>query len=233
MVTEARRPSESEAGVARKRPVLRDLAYQKFIDHLFSGGLRPGELVSQRELCEALDVPLGPMREALKRLEAEHLITLIPHRGVRILDVDERFIQDAFAVRGLVEVEAVRAFVRHGYTDAVRDLHAKTKKAARLDLPSAPTGLAAIQAAADLDHEMHFLFLGALDNQILNGLFRRMLNQLRLSRLIFRLRRHSDDAAYNEHMQIMESVLAGDEDTAADAMSRHIEASRRRALGVA
>ena len=53
----------------------------------FESGFRIAFLEKDRELCELLDVPLGPTREALKRLEAESLVRLIPQRGIQIADI--------------------------------------------------------------------------------------------------------------------------------------------------
>ena len=74
----------------RSKPVLRETAYRKFMDYLMSGQLRPGLLVSQRELCESTGATIGAMREALKRLEAEGIITLIPQRGVMVREPEEK-----------------------------------------------------------------------------------------------------------------------------------------------
>ncbi|MEH6726120.1 MAG: GntR family transcriptional regulator, partial [Hyphomicrobiales bacterium] len=75
---------KSPSSGSKPRQTLRNAAYHAFIDHLFSGDIRPGSMVSQRELCEILDIPLNPMREALKRLEAENFVKLIPQRGIQI-----------------------------------------------------------------------------------------------------------------------------------------------------
>ena len=215
----------------RPRPMLRDQAYEAFMRYLFSGALKPTQLVSQRELCEALGVGMGPLREALKRLEAEHIVTLIPQRGIRILDIDEKVINDAFDLRKLIEVEAVRRFTLEGSRDAAKDLLARTAAAAEYE--DRRPDLASIHALVTLDHEMHYLFLSALKNDMADALFRRIFSQLRLSRLVYRLRNYRDTAAAEEHMAILELVIAGDVDGGVEAMGQHIDASRERALGAA
>ena len=62
---------------SESRPMPRQLAYDSFMESLSLGRIKPGQMVSQRELCELLSVHLGPMREALKRLEAENVVRLI------------------------------------------------------------------------------------------------------------------------------------------------------------
>ncbi|MCG8562212.1 MAG: GntR family transcriptional regulator, partial [Hyphomicrobiales bacterium] len=53
-------------------------AYRQFKSLLFSGDLRPGQFVSQRELAELIGVPLNPIREAIRQLECERLINVYP-----------------------------------------------------------------------------------------------------------------------------------------------------------
>jgi len=78
----------------KPKSLMREVAYERFKVQLFKRNLVPGQFVSQGELCELLDVPLGPTREALKRLEAESLVRLIPQRGIQIADMDRNYYQD-------------------------------------------------------------------------------------------------------------------------------------------
>lgn len=216
-----------------KPAALRSVAHERFMDHLKKGALRPAQLVSQRELCELLDVPMGPMREALKRLEGDGIVTLIPQRGVRILDIDEKTINDAFQMRLMVEMEAVRAFSVGGDKATAADLRNRTEAALQRKTTGSALDLSEINARTTLDHEMHRLFVRALENDFADDLFERVLGRLQLSRLVFRLRNYTDERAIREHLRILDHVIDGDSEGAADAMEVHLKASWRRALGLA
>lgn len=213
------------------RATLRNVAHERFMDHLYRGALRPAQLVSQRELCELLDVPMGPMREALKRLEGEGIVTLIPQRGIKILDIDEKTITDAFQMRLLIEVEAVRLFAETPDLGSIHDLRTRTLAAGRPDTAQGVVDLDKINAMTKLDHEMHQLFVAAMDNAFAEDLLGRLLGRLRLSRLVFRLRNYTDGQAAREHVEIFDHVIAGNSAAAAEAMERHLKASLRHALG--
>lgn len=218
--------------VAPARPAtLRILAHKQFMEKLNTGALRPAQLVSQRELCALLDVPMGPMREALKRLEGEGIVTLIPHRGIKILDIDEKTINDAFQMRLMIEIEAVRAFARDGDIAAAAELRDRTRAAGGQGQSSESLNFGEINAMTALDHEMHRMFVAALENDFANDLFDRVLSRLQLSRLVFRLRNYTDDRAKREHLTILGFVIAGEDDRAAEAMETHLKASWRRAMG--
>lgn len=214
------------------RTMLRQIAYERFMERLYSGALRPGLLVSQRELCALLDVPMGPMREALKRLEAETIVTLIPQRGIRILDVDEKTINDVFRMRLIIEPEAVRCFDHQGHKELLGDLLMRTMAAAEAPPITSRLDIGEIDALTSLDHEMHRMFVNAMENSFASELFERMLGKLRLTRLMFRLRSFSDGGAANEHLEVLRLVSDGEPDAAAAAMERHLKASWERALGL-
>ncbi len=216
-----------------KVATLRNLAHNRFMDSLKQGELRPAQLVSQRELCAMLDVPMGPMREALKRLEGDGIVTLIPQRGVQILHIDEKTINDAFQMRLMVEIEAVRAFTAGGDKAVAADLRRRTEAARQGDTAHSPLDLSEINARTALDHEMHRLFVSALVNDFADDLFEKVLDRLQLSRLVFRLRNYTDRRAIKEHLDILDHVNAGDVEGAAEAMEVHLKASWNRALGLA
>lgn len=218
---------------APRSATLRQRAHDGFMRQLNAGRLRPAQLVTQRELCALLDMPMGPVREALKRLEGEGVVTLIPQRGIRILDIDEKTINDAFSMRLMVEIEAVRAFVDRGDRAQAADLRDRTRARGETLQPGGPLDLAEISALTALDHEMHRLFIAALDNDFATELFDRVLSRLRLSRLVFRLRNHPDGNAIREHLEILDRVIEGQREAAAEAMEAHLRISWRRAMGLA
>src|SRR5690242_8194947 len=106
---------------------MREVAYERFKVQLFKRNLVPGQFVSQGELCALLDVPLGPTREALKRLEAESLVRLIPQRGIQIADIGVTLIREAFEFRTILELAAVRAFVRTADDATIAELERATR----------------------------------------------------------------------------------------------------------
>lgn len=213
--------------------VQRSGAYERFLQCLMQGAFRPGRLVTQREICDATGSTITAVREALKRLEGEGIVTLIPQRGIRILDIDEKTINDAFRMRLMVEIEAVRAYADQADKSAAIELRSRTEAAANATVTTPePLDLSEINARTALDHEMHRLFVNAMGNAFADELFDRILGRLQLSRLVFRLRNYTDDRAIREHLNILDFVIEGDPDSAGTAMETHLQASWRRALGV-
>ena len=72
------RPSRSEADEAR----------QKLEEMIVTLELKPGTVWSETELSERLKIGRTPVREALKRLEAEYLVEIVPRSGAKVTDID-------------------------------------------------------------------------------------------------------------------------------------------------
>ena len=91
---------------------LRARAYENFRQQILQANVQPGQFVSQRELMQLLDMPLGAVRELIPRLEAEGLLRTVPQRGLQIAHVDLKLIHNAFQLRAMLEREAALHFVQ-------------------------------------------------------------------------------------------------------------------------
>src|SRR5215813_11142683 len=90
--------------------MMRTNAYDQLKERLFAGELRTGQFVSQRELAALLGATLNPVREALRKLEAEGLINVYAQRGIQIVEGGVKAINDAYNYRQLLESNAIRFF---------------------------------------------------------------------------------------------------------------------------
>src|SRR5438105_3415512 len=91
--------------------MLRADVYEQFKERLFSGELRTGQFVSQRELADLLGATLNPVREAIRKLEAEGLINVYAQRGIQIVEAGPKAINDAYDYRVLLETSALKHLV--------------------------------------------------------------------------------------------------------------------------
>jgi DNA-binding GntR family transcriptional regulator len=210
--------------------MLRHQAYDRFKARLFAQDLVPGQFVSQRELSELMDVPVGPLREALKKLEAEALVRLIPQRGIQIAAFDVAFLNDAFGLRRILEIAAARRFAADGPMAAIRDLETRTQKAlkkVRVD-PSRE----AMDEALRLDWAMHDLIVEHMDNALLSQVHRINFDKIRLARLHRRFTPERVLPAIEEHLAVIAAFKARDPDKAEAALGAHLTVAHRRAVGI-
>ena len=87
------------------------MAYARIFEILFSRKLRAGSLVSQSELVGLTGVPVGPLRDALRVLEAEGALTIYPRTGIQFVKPGFELTRSTFQFRGIIETAAIAVFV--------------------------------------------------------------------------------------------------------------------------
>lgn len=86
---------------------LRGQVVQTLREAITNGRFIPGEKLVERELCEMLEISRTSLREALRQLEAEKLITTKLHRGPTVAVMTREDAKDLYAIRALLEGYAV------------------------------------------------------------------------------------------------------------------------------
>jgi len=93
--------------------------------------LRPGERLIERELTENLGVSRATVREVIRQLAAEGLVTVVPQRGAEVTSLSPSDAADIYEMRASLEALAVRRFVQRAGDEQVRALRAAVDEIAR------------------------------------------------------------------------------------------------------
>jgi len=103
--------------IPRHAATLRALVEAKVRTAILSGHFKPGQRLVERELCELIGVGRTSVREALRQLEAEGLVSNVPHRGPSVSRISYEEAEQLYAFRGLLEGYAGQQFAQHGGAD--------------------------------------------------------------------------------------------------------------------
>ena len=210
---------------------LRHQAYDRFKERLFAEDLSPGQFVTQRQLSELIQIPIGPLREALKTLEAELLVRLIPQRGVQIADVNVQLLNEAFGLRRVLELAAARQFAAQGSMSLIRRIETQTLRALK-EVKSNPAQ-SVLDEALRIDWMLHEVIISEYGNSILTEVHKLNFDKIRLARLHRRFSPERARPALEEHMSVIAAFRARDSDAAATALDRHLTVAHQRAVGLA
>ena len=77
---------------------------------IVDGRFKPGDRLIEREMCKLLGVSRASLREALRQLEAEELVTIVPHRGPVVSEITVEEAEQLYDVRAMLEGLAARRF---------------------------------------------------------------------------------------------------------------------------
>ena len=213
---------------------LREQAYEGYTRSLLTREIRPGQFITQRELVAITGFPLGAIRELVPRLEAEGLIRTVPQRGMQVPQPDLQLVRNAFQFREFLEVSAVRLYATSADPAEVARLRAAhldilARHQAGAEPPDGPL----MEAAEAVDLALHEAVIDALGNEIVANAYRVNWIKIKLIRLAeTRLYVPMIPSVMGEHMAILDALAARDPDAAAEAMRRHIEIARRRAVNI-
>ena len=92
---------------------LRVQVYDALRDAIVNGRLKAGDRIIEDRVCSELRVSRSPLREALRRLEGEGLVTIMPRHGAVVTELTEQDGSDLFAVREVLEGLAARLAAEH------------------------------------------------------------------------------------------------------------------------
>ena len=204
-------------------------AYDRFQQALLLGRLRPGQVVSQKNLVELLGLSIGALRELLPRLEAEGLLHVMPQRGIQITVIDLPMIRDAFQMRMAYEREAVIWAVKNMSDDTLAGLRRK-HEAILGQLENAP-GPQILEDGQQVDTGFHDTLINAPQNDLLTNAYNVNSIRIRLIKLDrITLSETTLPSAFGDHLAVIDAMLARDRQGAADAMEAHIRNARERAI---
>ena len=211
--------------------MMRTDVYDQLKERLFTGELRSGQFISQRELTALLGATLNPVREAIRKLEAEGLINVYAQRGIQIAEADPKAINDAYEYRLLLETNALRHFA----ATASREQLLTVKKGIETILAmiaKSPEDRGMRVKALDADYNFHQDLIDFQDNGIISKHYRLNAARLRLFRINTGEPLQRLDTAAREHIEILDACLAGHGEQAASLLTAHIEISREHTLGL-
>ena len=209
--------------------MLRDDAYLRLKQSLFESTLKPGELVSQKHLARLIKCPLGPTREAIQRLAAESLLRVVPQRGIVINDINLEFIRNVFQLRGVIEQEAVRAFVRKSERAQLLSLKAEHRAILQRARKRVDRSLQA--DVMHLDWRFHDHIVASLENPLIEEIYRVNSDRIRLIQAKRGFRIDRLPSAMQEHIAVLDAGLRRGPEAASVAMDHHLAESRRWAVG--
>ncbi|WP_323029087.1 GntR family transcriptional regulator [Castellaniella defragrans] len=205
--------------------LLADQAFHAIKKLLLTGAVRAGQMVSISELVERSGYPLAPVREAVKHAEALGLVRILPKRGVLVIEPLPTIVEECFHLRYLMDQEGARILAnRADRSDlrALRQAHAEVRDEAGVDVTPELQ-----RRARDVDRELHRVLANALNNALAERIYDSNHDRITVLQLSRRFLPERIISAMDEHLDILDSILAGDEGNAMKAVRSHFVCTLR------
>jgi DNA-binding GntR family transcriptional regulator len=177
---------------------------------IITGEIDAGTPLRQRDIAERFGVSPTPVREALRRLEAEGLVQHDLHRGATVIDADIGSEEEAYQVRAVLESLAARMAAERATTEDLDQLRAAQERFAS----SAPGDASLVE----LNRQFHFRMYEAARSPMLLALLRLLWQTFRRSPQ----RLAPPEWSSADHEAILDALSRGDADAAEDLTRRHV-----------
>ncbi|HRP94960.1 MAG TPA: GntR family transcriptional regulator [Rhodocyclaceae bacterium] len=193
---------------------------ERLRQRIFSHELKPGTWVDEQALAEQYGISRTPLREALKVLASEGLVTLKPRRGCYVTEISERDLDEIFTVMALLEGQCARSAAEKADAAALDELqriHARLEAAA---------GANDINGFFEANQAFHRSVQRIADNHWLQHVIEDLRKVIKLSRHHSLFGEGRLEQSLAEHRTILAALLARDPDRSEQSMRNHIDSGR-------
>ena len=201
-----------------------ETAYEQLLQSIREGIFQPGDRLREESVAERLSLSRTPVREALRRLEAESIVEHRPRQGAVVRQLSHTEVVELYEMRVVLERTAAQMAAKHG-TEAEFDT-LDTLNAAIMKERANPSKAAAI------NQDFHLGLYHAGRNRFLLEATRSLNNALLLVGPTTYTDAARIDVVVGQHKDIVEALRAGDSKAAGEAAEAHLQASLRHRLKV-
>ena len=195
---------------------LRDVVFNTLRRAILRGELKPGERLMEIQLANKLGVSRTPIREAIRKLQLEGLVLMIPRKGAEVAEITEKNLRDVLEVRCALEELAVQLACERIDKAKLQDLHAAAEHFREI-LDSDD-----ITAIGEADEAFHDVIFAATDNERLIQLLNNLREQMYRYRIEYLKKKECHPQLLEEHAAIIEAIEAHDKEKATQITTQHI-----------
>lgn len=196
---------------------LRDVVFNTLRQAILKGELEPGERLMEIQLADRLGVSRTPIREAIRKLELEGLVLMIPRKGAEVAKISEKSLRDVLEIRRALDALAIELCIERMSEEDIQSLTDAQEVFRQSVENSEPMTI------AENDEHFHDVIYNSTNNQRLV----QMLNNLREQMYRYRLEYIKDadkrQILVLEHDQILKAIKERNVAEAKIAICAHVD----------
>ena len=204
---------------------LRDVVFNTLRQAILKGELKPGERLMEIQLANTLGVSRTPVREAIRKLELEGLVLMIPRKGAEVAEITRQDMEDVLEVRTALEELAVKDACDH-----ITDAQLSELKKASNEFKKALLEGKDLVTCADADMHFHDVILSATNTRRLIQMLNNLSEQMYRYRMEYLKDERTHKTLIEEHDAIRRALKKHDKVKAGAAIRVHIDNQKRSIL---
>lgn len=196
---------------------LREVIFNTLREAIIVGELKPGERLMEVQLAEKMGVSRTPVREAIRKLELEGLVEMLPRKGAHVADLSVKDIMDVLEVRATLDGLATRLSALRITDEEIKDL--KHQLSLFINYVEKDN----LQGSIKKDVEFHDIIYRSSRNEKLIQISNNLREQVQRFRVIYIKDYSSSRELIREHTEILEAITGRDPSAAMECAQRHIK----------
>ena len=196
---------------------LRDIVFETLREAIINQTLKPGERLMEIQLAEEMGVSRTPVREAIRKLELEGLVVMVPRKGAYVAGISMKDIHEVYELRSALEALAASLAAVRITDEELEEMERQMVREAK------ETEENNLQGIVSIDTTFHDLLYQAAHNQRLGQFINILQEQLQRFRAATLSRPGRSKYALEEHKKIVEALANKDAKLAAKLATEHIE----------
>jgi len=189
-----------------------ELAAEKLREAIMVGHFKAGEKLDQGAISKQLNVSLSPVREAIRTLAAEGILTMVPHKGALVTELSTEQLKELHEIRGFLEGQAAKKAVPHLSAEDLENLESVIIKANKTDDKEK------LQA---LNYEFHQIIYGAYSQPETLKIIKHIRNKVAPYIRLY-LDAGRKEEAWSGHQRIFDACKAKDAELAEKETQKHL-----------
>jgi DNA-binding GntR family transcriptional regulator len=204
--------------------VKKNSVYEYLFNAIRTGDIKPGQTLTERGLAEKIGVSRTPVREAIRKLEEQGIVTHEPHKGVKVITLSEEKVTQLYDVRELLEGLAARRLAEHPAPGKIEELRNFIERA---EIEAVANN---IKELAGINSEFHLALARLSGNVYLEAIMKML--QTQISLLMSASLSASGRPLQNieEHKMLIDAIRSGDGEFAESIAKHHVRKAREHAM---
>ena len=203
---------------------LREVVCEALRDAIRRGILEPGERLMEVQVADELGISRTPVREAIRKLEQEGYVIMMPRRGTYVADVSESDVKEIFEIRSALEALATGLAARRIEPDELKMLEGYLTEIEGYIKAND------IEKIVETDIKFHGLLYQVSRNERLVAIVSNLKEQLARFRTLSMSYPGRLQETLEEHSEMVEAIANGDVSAARDAAEHHMERAEKTLL---
>jgi DNA-binding GntR family transcriptional regulator len=203
---------------------LREVVFETLRNAIINGDLTPGQRLMEVQLAEEMGVSRTPIREAIRKLELENLVVMIPRKGAYVATMSKEDVKEILDIRAVLEALAAELAAKNAdYKDINELKHC-------VELFTEAVNNNDVDKIIEYDVHLHDTIYHAAQNKKLINIINSLREQVQRFRSAYLVQVEEREDLLNDHTEMIQAIESKDPSWAHDAAYQHIKNTEKNIL---